>query len=228
MASSSAKLSGTRSVRAVAGPGGSRDLAFVSGTVCGGRSAMSAKRRHFADSCSYQQQWLSRFRLEPLDPDHFDARGQHADFGGGVAVSCLTFGGAVEIEMQPLLVTYLVVVPTRGEVRIASGDSDALATPERAVIVDPANPHWQAWAADTDVLFVHLEAERVCAAVGSRVDAPPRLPGELDVSNGPGRNWRRILDALVTSFDAGASDSMTDSDLTKKLVLELVSCRFGR
>lgn len=187
---------------------------------------MPAKRRPAVDSDTYRQHWLSCFRLEPLDPERFDARGRHADFGGGVSVSCLSFGCPVEIEMQPLLATYLVVLPTRGEVRISSGDSDALATPERAVVVDPANPHWQAWAADTDVLFVHLAAERVCAAAGARADAAPRLPGELDVTTGPGRSWRRVLDALVAGPETGTSGA--DSDLTRKLVLDLASCRLGR
>ncbi|ATY17182.1 hypothetical protein CU254_42170 (plasmid) [Amycolatopsis sp. AA4] len=187
---------------------------------------MPAKRSRIVDSDNYRRHWLSCFRLEPLDPERFDARGRHADFGGGVSVSCLSFGGPVEIEMQPLLTTYLVVLPTRGEVRISSGGSDALASPERAVVVDPADPHWQAWAANTDVLFVHLAAEGVCAAAGTRADAPPRLPGELDVRTDPGRGWRRVLEALVTSPDTGTSGA--DSDLTTKLVLDLASCQLGR
>ncbi len=148
---------------------------------------MPGDRRRPSKPDSCQEQWLSGFRLERLDPDRFEACVGHADFGGGVAVSCMRFGGAVEIEMQPLLATYLVVLPARGEVRMVCGGSDALATPERAVIVDPGDAHWQVWAADTEALLVQVAASRVCAA--GEAGAAARLPIELDVTTEPGRGW---------------------------------------
>ncbi|WP_162186065.1 cupin domain-containing protein [Amycolatopsis jejuensis] len=143
--------------------------------------------------------WLSRFRLEQLDPDRFDARLRHVDVCDGLALSYLTFGGPVELELRPMIKTYLAVIPMRGEVRLVAPGTDVRATTERAAVVDPVDGHWQVWSAEAEVLFVHVHIRRVSGVTGNRRRA--RLRPVLDLATPAGRKWLDSLMSLVRRAD---------------------------
>lgn len=142
--------------------------------------------------------WVSCLRLERLDPELFDARIRHVDVGAGLALSYLAFGGPVELELGPLLETYLAVIPLRGEVRLMSGGTDGCANAKRAAVIDPAEGHWQVWPAGAEVLFVHVHIRH---SFRSRYCPHARLRPFLDLATAAGRNWLDSLMSLVCRAD---------------------------
>lgn len=174
---------------------------------------MSTEHRHSAGTPSARSaRWLSHFRLEQLDPDRFDARVRHVEVCNDFALSYLTFGGPIEVELPPLQETYLIVIPIRGDIRLLSGGVDVRATSRRAVIVDPADSHWQVWPAGAEVLFVHLDVGAVdtLAAEGTgRV----RFRPVLDLGTDLGRGWFDSLMSLIQRLDGAGQDERDPSDV---------------
>lgn len=143
-----------------------------------------------------------------------DAR-QHVARVGGLTLSYLDYGGAVEIDPGPLGSFYLVQMPLRGQALTRCGNEEILSTAALASVPHPDEPLAMEWARDTPHVIVRFERHwleaRLRALLDRPLTEPLRFPLGFDVSGAAGARWRAALGLAMAEVEA--ADSATNAGL---------------
>jgi AraC-like DNA-binding protein len=115
---------------------------------------------------------------------------------GPVTIGHFTFGAPVTLIASELD-AYHVTIPTTGRMQSRHAGHEVLAHPSTGAVFGPGNPVYTLHSADSAELDVKLERPaleaELAALLGHPVDGPLDLPPTIDVSDGPGLSWCRLV-----------------------------------
>lgn len=115
---------------------------------------------------------------------------------GPVTIGHFTFGAPVTLIASELD-AYHVTIPTTGRMQSRHAGHEVLAHPSTGAVFGPGNPVYTLHSADSAELDVKLERPaleaELAALLGHPVEGPLDLPPTIDVSDGPGLSWRRLV-----------------------------------
>lgn len=135
-------------------------------------------------------------RLELVRGHSLDAF-QNAASVGDVRLSCLSYGGAVEIVPRPLETFYLVQIPLAGGAEIRAGSQSIVSTPSLATVLSPGEPIWMRWSAQSTQLDVYFDRgaleRRLEAILGEPIREPLRFRLGMELGTEAGRGWLRLV-----------------------------------
>jgi AraC-like DNA-binding protein len=118
---------------------------------------------------------------------------------GPLTVGELSHGGPVTFTVAELD-AYHVSMPVSGRILARHAGREMLADPAVGVVFGPGSPVWTRHDAPSAVLDVKieraaLEAE-LAGLLGRPIDGPIDLPPAIDLTDGPGHSWRRLVRLL--------------------------------
>jgi len=133
---------------------------------------------------------------------------------GPLTIGRLSFGAPLTLIAWELD-AYHVTIPTVGRVLARHAGHEVTACPSTGALFGPGNPVFTLHDAHTAELAVKierpaLEAE-LAALLGRPVEGPIDLPPVMDVSDGRGRSWSRLISLLYDEL--GQPDSLVHQPL---------------
>lgn len=161
-----------------------------------------------------------------------DARMYHASVGA-VSLSRLQHGADVSIDPGCLKDFLLVQMPLKGEAEISCGKSTLHSTPQVASVITPAIPLKMWWTGCCDKIIVRIprdELERQCEQhLGHGLRQPIEFELGMDLSEGGGRDWLRLIAFLVGELDQHNSmiyrSPLIRAQMVQMLVTTLLLCQ---
>lgn len=121
----------------------------------------------------------------------------------GLSLHYIDYTSEVEISVDGLGFQ-LVQIPLAGRCTVTSGRSAVAAQPGTAVIAPPGRPLRMRYSQGNPRLMVRISrsvlAERIAVARAGGLDIPGGVD-ELDLTRGPGRSWRTLVDLVVTDVE---------------------------
>lgn len=140
---------------------------------------------------------------------------QHAARVGGLTLSYLDYGGAVDIVPGPLETFYLVQIPLHGEALIRCGRNEIVSTPGLASVPDPTAHLSMEWRPQCPHVIVKLERPALETRLRELTDRPltEALRFELgfDLTRGAGRRFLAAIELALAELEA--ADSATNAGL---------------
>jgi AraC-like DNA-binding protein len=118
---------------------------------------------------------------------------------GPLTVGELSYGGPVTFTVAELD-AYHVSIPVNGRVLARHAGREVVADPATGAVFGPGSPVWtrhDANSAELDVKMGRdaLEAE-LAGLLGRPIDGPIDLPPAIDLKDGPGQSWSRLVRLL--------------------------------
>ncbi|MDH2430748.1 AraC family transcriptional regulator [Sphaerisporangium sp. TRM90804] len=163
------------------------------------------------------------------DPAPLAARFNSAQLGS-VRVSYLDYAAGVRIEPGELESFYLVQVPLAGRSLIRCGGQEIVSTPELASLPSPTEYLDMRWGAGCPQLIVKFDRPVVEHALeqmrGERLGRPLVFDLGLDMTTGPARAWRAMVDLIVREAeheDGLAAQPLAMAHLENALVTSLLT-----
>lgn len=162
-------------------------------------------------------QYLAPHRMEPLARDRRVHVVHHYLSIGAVGVGSLSYGGAVEIDVNAMEESALVELPLQGRLWARSGGQEIAANPRRGFVVNPTDRLWKRWQTTTTVLYVHLDRgtlrDRAELLAGRTVRGPLHFDTTFDPTDGADRTWLAHVGALMHHLpDANGHAAAVDPD----------------
>jgi AraC-like DNA-binding protein len=162
-------------------------------------------------------------RLEPASGARLNARMDYIG-SGLLGVSCLHYGGAVDILPGPLERFYLLQIPIAGAARIETGGQVFMSDPGCASLISPTPDLRMHWGTGNVQLCVRLEAEAlrrfISAWCGWEVRRMPVFLPQVALDARP-----QLLDLLLTLLQVaghGEVDPLPSSQLQYRLLTMLL------
>lgn len=115
---------------------------------------------------------------------------------GPVTIGHLSFGAPVTLIASELD-AYHVTIPTIGRMQSRHAGHEVLAHPATGAVFGPGNPVYTLHSAHSSEIDVKIERPALEAELaillGHPIEGPLSLPPEIDVSDGPGQSWSRLV-----------------------------------
>ena len=152
---------------------------------------------------------------------------------GAISLSRLQHGADVAIDPGCLKDFMLVQMPLRGEAEVSCGKTTVRSNPKLATVVSPAMPLKMWWSGSCDKIIVRVprdELERHCAQhLGHALRQPIEFQVGMDLCEGGGRDWLRLIAFLVEQLDQHNSlfysSPLIRAQLVQMLVTTLLLCQ---
>ena len=127
---------------------------------------------------------------------------------GPLTVGQLRFAGPVTLVAAELD-GYHISMPTAGRTQSRHAGHEVLATPSQGAVFGPGGPVYTQHDAGTVELDIKIHRaaleDELSGLLGRPVDGPLGLPAQIDLSDGPGRSWSRLVLLLRDELDHGRS-----------------------
>lgn len=135
----------------------------------------------------------------------------HADFRlgaeviqlGPLTIGHLSFGAPVTLIASELD-AYHVTIPVSGQVETRHAGREVTAHPSAGAVFGPGNPVYTLHSAGSAELDVKIERSaletELASLLGHPIEGPIDLPAQIDVSDGPGRSWCRLVQEVHQEY----------------------------
>ncbi|MDP3892673.1 AraC family transcriptional regulator [Nocardioides sp.] len=147
---------------------------------------------------------LAPHRLTPLNGEAgFRARHNAVDLGS-LSFHFIDYGSAVEVAVEGLDFQ-LIQIPLAGTSTIASGIDVLTATPRVAAVTAVGQSLRMRYSVGNPRLMIRIAApllrERIARAANGGLVLPHRAGTTLDITQGPGRSWRSLVDVILADLE---------------------------
>ena len=147
-------------------------------------------------------------RLDMIGRGQMDARQHHLP-GERLSLNYIQYGAKTLIAPGELERFYLVQIPLSGGAAIVNGNDRYYSSPKAAAVLNPHRPTTMIWEEGTRQVLVQIDRramqEHLSAQLGAQADRPLSFSGALDMTQGPGAAFRRLVLFLLAEADAGPS-----------------------
>jgi AraC-like DNA-binding protein len=127
---------------------------------------------------------------------------------GPLTVGQLSFGTPVTFDVAELD-AYHVSMPTTGRMRAWHAGHEVVATPAVAAVFGPGSPVFTLHDANSAELAIKIEKialeEELAGLLGHPVEGPIDLPPAIQLTEGPGQSWSRLIRLLRDELDYDVS-----------------------
>ena len=147
-------------------------------------------------------------RLDMIGRGRIDARQHHLP-GERLSLNYIQYGAKTLIAPGELERFYLVQIPISGGAAIVNGNDRYYSSPKAAAVLNPHRPTTMIWEEGTRQVLVQIDRramqDHVSAQLGAQADRPVTFTGPLDLTQGPGAAFRRLVMFLLAEAEAGPS-----------------------
>jgi AraC-like DNA-binding protein len=149
---------------------------------------------------------LAPHRLTQLGAGRFQVVHNAAQLGR-LGIHYIDYGAESEVRVDALGF-HLIQIPLAGSTRLTTGGREIVASPKVAALTGAGSVRMRYSAGNARLMVQvapHLLRERLAVARRVGLVVPSPAGATLDLTRGPGRTWRSLLDVVISDLERDAS-----------------------